>query len=662
VIVRRAWRGGAIFLATAGVALLVGPSAAFADGNLSVTGLRQEAGVVEFYLTGSNLSGGSLDPKAITVAASGTALEAKAELIAAEGTRVPKRAVALVLDTSGSMLNGGAISAAQTAAKQYLAALPGDIQVVIVTAGAPATTPLSKPTADRARANSVIDGLTAKGETALYDAIKKAGTLLKGDDYTQRRIVVLSDGADTSSTTTLPAATAAVAGIPVDTIAFKTEEATAAILAGISQSSGGRTYSATDGASLGSAFGDAVGSFSAQLLVHVTIPPNLAGQDTRLVVTATVGGGTIMTDVPVALVPDTRAATNLIPAKLFHLPAGLDIILIGLIFAGLLSLGVLIFSPMTNFAERRRRLAQVDNFSTVVGSRAQQPSESGDLKQAALALSAQVLKQAQAEGRLARQLDRAGMRMRPHEWLLARGVVSVIFMFPFALISQQILDQPLNAVLGTGIGTFVALMIGIPAGLLFGWGTTGFYHRSRASKRLRQFEVLLPDALQLVVGSLRSGFSLAQAIDAMIKEFPDPISGEFGRALGETRLGVDIEDALDRVAARMNSKDLAWAVVAVRIQRDIGGNLAEVLSTTIATIREREQIRRQVQSLSAEGRMSAYILLALPVVVVAFLSLFRREYIGLLYTTAVGAVISIIALILMGIGAFWISRVIKVEV
>jgi tight adherence protein B len=188
------------------------------------------------------------------------------------------------------------------------------------------------------------------------------------------------------------------------------------------------------------------------------------------------------------------------------------------------------------------------------------------------------------------------------------------------------------------------------------------YLRVRVDRRAQRFAEQLPDALQLVIGSLRSGFSLAQAFDAMVREAADPISTEFSRALAETRLGADMEDALSRVADRMGSKDLAWAVIAIRVQGDVGGNLAEVLSTTVASMRERESLRRHVRALAAEGRLSAYILIALPILVALWMLLTRPSYLAPLVTTPAGLLLLLIGVVLMALGSFWMSRVIKVEV
>src|SRR5262249_47225392 len=158
----------------------------------------------------------------------------------------------------------------------------------------------------------------------------------------------------------------------------------------------------------------------------------------------------------------------------------------------------------------------------------------------------------------------------------------------------------------------------------------------RIDARRRAFAAGLPDALQLIIGSLRSGFSLSQAVQAMAQEVGEPLRTEFGRALAETRLGIELEDALSRMAKRVGSADLEWVVIAIRVQREVGGNLAEVLTRTVETMREREAIRGEVRSLAAEGKLSAYILIGLPILIGLYMALVRRDYVSLLVTEPLG--------------------------
>ena len=149
-------------------------------------------------------------------------------------------------------------------------------------------------------------------------------------------------------------------------------------------------------------------------------------------------------------------------------------------------------------------------------------------------------------------------------------------------------------------------------GLLLGVIGPWIYLKFRHSRRLNKFNGQLAETLGLMAGGLQAGLSLPQAVDSVVREGSEPMAGELRRALVEQRLGVDITDALDGVGQRMDSEDFDWIVMAIRIQREVGGNLAEILHTVADTLREREYLRRQVKALSAEGRLSGYILAGLP--------------------------------------------------
>ena len=183
-----------------------------------------------------------------------------------------------------------------------------------------------------------------------------------------------------------------------------------------------------------------------------------------------------------------------------------------------------------------------------------------------------------------------------------------------------------------------------------------------AARRARKFEQQLPDVLTLLASSLATGFSLPQAIDAIVRDAAEPSAKEFSRALAETRIGAELEDSLDRLSHRLDSVNLRWTTMAVRIQRQVGGNLAETLRTTATTLRERESLKREVSALSAEGRLSAYILIALPVGLFLFMLKANRDYVSLLWTTPLGWLLSVGGLVALGLGVVWMKSVVKVEV
>jgi tight adherence protein B len=247
------------------------------------------------------------------------------------------------------------------------------------------------------------------------------------------------------------------------------------------------------------------------------------------------------------------------------------------------------------------------------------------------------------EAKIALRLDGAGSQLKPAEWLLVHtGIVVVAGVFGLLLGAGNILLGLLFIVLGV-IGPWVYLGI-------------------RRSRRRKAFNAGLPDTLQLISGSLSAGLSLAQSVDTVVREGPEPICSEFRRVLVETRLGVTIEDALEGLAERFESKDFEWVVMAIRIQRQVGGNLAELLETVAATMREREYVRRQVAALAAEGKLSAWVLGLLPPLFVVYLLLTNYDYVSVMFTNPLGLAMMIGAGLWLAVGVFWMSRLVKVEV
>jgi tight adherence protein B len=185
----------------------------------------------------------------------------------------------------------------------------------------------------------------------------------------------------------------------------------------------------------------------------------------------------------------------------------------------------------------------------------------------------------------------------------------------------------------------------------------------KKEKRRAQFLRVLPDTLQLMAGSLRAGYGVMQAIDSVAKESTGPTAEEFGRVLTEARLGMPLDLALSDMSERIDNDDFRWVVLAITIQREVGGNLAELLDTVAAVLREREMLRRQIKVLSAEGRLSAIVLIGLPIFLTIYLTLINPSYIGLLVTTGLlGWSMVIVALVLMGLGIIWIRKLITIEV
>jgi tight adherence protein B len=186
--------------------------------------------------------------------------------------------------------------------------------------------------------------------------------------------------------------------------------------------------------------------------------------------------------------------------------------------------------------------------------------------------------------------------------------------------------------------------------------------RTLRNRRLKAFEAQLPDTLNLLAGSLRAGYSFLQCVEAVAEETVDPMARELRRVLAEARLGRPVEEALSDAAARMQSQDFEWAVMAVSIQREVGGNLAELLSTVSDTMTQRARMHGEVKALTAEGRISAIIMGLLPVGLGLFMFTAAPDYIGALFSSVVGWAMVVTSTVMALAGVAWIQRIVKVEV
>ena len=268
---------------------------------------------------------------------------------------------------------------------------------------------------------------------------------------------------------------------------------------------------------------------------------------------------------------------------------------------------------------------------------------SSGLSSAAVGTTARVDRLLQQTGRSERlevALERAGIRSRPSEVV----VITIGAALGLAALGL-VLTGPLVAFVG-------AVLAPIGARLLI----------SRATRRRQAaFAEQLDDALQLMAGSLRAGHSVHRALDTVSHDTAAPISEEFSRVVNETRVGRDLGAALEEVADRTQSSDFAWVVQAIAIHREVGGNLAEVLDRVSSTIRERGQLRRQAQALSAEGRISGVVLLVMPFVITGVLLVISPDYVGQLFSSSGGITAVAVAGVLMIVGSLWIRQTVKVE-
>ncbi|MHA7261625.1 type II secretion system F family protein [Arthrobacter sp. TMN-37] len=184
--------------------------------------------------------------------------------------------------------------------------------------------------------------------------------------------------------------------------------------------------------------------------------------------------------------------------------------------------------------------------------------------------------------------------------------------------------------------------------------------RATSMRRIK-FDQQLGDTLQLLTGSLRAGHSILRAIDAAAAESAAPTSEEMRRVISETSLGRDLLSSLNDTAARMHSDDFVWVSQAIQINREVGGNLAEVLDQVNETIRERGEIKGQIKALAAEGKFSAYILITMPFAIVAMLMLLSPGYMAPMFSHPLGWVLIAVSAVLMTIGSLWMRKIIDLK-
>lgn len=599
----------------------------------------------------------------VSVSFDGEPLEALAEPVA-DSTEV-RRTTVVAIDVSDSM-RGAKFAQAKAAARTFLDRVPEDVSVGLVTYAGEVRV-VQPPTHELARVTAAVDALTLSPGTRLYDGLTRAVT--SSGQQGSRSVLVLSDGRDTSSAS-LQAARRSVqrSGVKVDVVALGQSAADRLLLEQLASAGNGSVLDA-DPASLTRLFADEARTLARQVLVTVTAPPELAGREGTMAVRLPVAGDEVVDEAFVSLPrrtaesppPSSEQTQPAVAVSEVGLLAGQQIsrpMMLGGLVAAALAVAVLVVLAFGARPSERQdvidrsieaytrkgaaQLAQAQRASLGSGSHGSHGSSAVTAR--AVGVAQNVLRGREGlEVALGDRLDAAGIALKPAEWLLVRAASTVLLGL-------------CGLLLGSGN---VLFMLG---GLLVGGVAPMVFLTLKRSRRVKAFHAQLADTLQLMAGSLSAGLSLAQSADAVVREGTDPMAGEFRRALVETRLGVDIEDALSGVADRMHSVDFEWVVMAIRIQREVGGNLAELLNKVAETIREREYLQRQVKTLSAEGRLSVWILGGLPPAFLAYLALANPAYLAPMFTSPLGwAMLMVMTVLLVG-GVFWMKQVVKVEV
>ncbi len=635
-------------------ALASSPPAAAAGPFGTISDVGVQNGHLQLLFAAHDLPVGvGLAPDKITVSIDGTSVPAK--VTSAASSQLPGSMV-LAIDTSGSMA-GSKIDGAKQAADALLRALPSDVTVGLVAFSDEAKL-LTAPTADRQALRNAIGGLRAGGNTALYDGVLTGLKVLGPAGL--RRVVVLSDGEDTRSKATLDDVVrqATQSHVMVDAVAFQAEPGLQSTLGQLSSETGGDLYAATNTAGILTAFSSVVRSFITQVYVDVPVPSGLTGETATIIVRAVTADGTLTDSTTLELsavaAPSTSLAAGNTPAATSNSVAsphstsrvvardvGVAALFVAFAIFGFLAID-------SRFTHRKPELSEiVGPYGRAQNATARKTITAQEKQarpaQVALRFTDRLLKANGWGQRLALRLDRAGLRVRANEWLVLQ-------------IGSVVALTALFVVLGANLVVAAVVCCAVVAMVPHAWVS------HRINKRRADFLAQLPDALQVLAGSLATGYSLDQALDALLLDAPEPLAGELGRAASEARLAVPLDTALSDSAQRMQLEEFDWAVMAIQVQRSVGGSLAEVLRNVASTIRKRAALRRQVRVLSAEGRISAYILIALPLFMVTFFLLFKPQYFRPMYTSPGGVMALFVGAVFMVLGWFWMRKLVKVDV
>jgi tight adherence protein B len=333
-----------------------------------------------------------------------------------------------------------------------------------------------------------------------------------------------------------------------------------------------------------------------------------------------------------------------IPASFWSTPVA-QVVLAAFVGAAVFALGWLLLGTASR-ARRDREVAA--RMAAITGSGVKQPvsvqaeGTQGWIPKRVTKFGKRFAESRGFSDRLDAELESAGVAVRSGEFVVLSGVACVVAAVLVMAIFRSLLLAGIVGVV-SGMGPTVAL-------------------RMSLKKRTEKMREQLPDVLTIMASSLRAGHSFMQALDTVAREIPQPAAVEFQRVVAEIRLGRPTDDALEALAARVGSPDFRWAVLAVNIQREVGGNLAEILDNVADTLRERAMIRRQIRVLTAEGRLSAWVLTCLPIAIGVYMFAVNPDYIGTLFTTTIGLIMLGVAAVLLLVGVLWMRKIVDIDV
>lgn len=313
-----------------------------------------------------------------------------------------------------------------------------------------------------------------------------------------------------------------------------------------------------------------------------------------------------------------------------------------IVLAVFLSIVLFVLGIGFMFIGRKSQEKRYEKFVSSQTSEIKEPKKKSKFLSKLLKSNNTTKKERMKKSKTAKLLIHANSKLTVEEFNLMRFIALLIISTLIYFVSSQLLMVLITPILV--------------------WFLPVMFLKMKKKRRLKKFENQLGDGINMLANSLRAGYSYLQAINTVAKDMPEPIGQEFKILLKEMSLGVDSSTALDNMSEHVSSEDLSLMITAIKIQQETGGNLAEILSNISKTIRERIEIKGEIKTLTAQGRISGYVVGLLPVALILVLMVISRDYIIVLFTTEVGKGLLLYALISEMIGAYFIRKIIDIDI
>jgi tight adherence protein B len=549
----------------------------------------------------------------------------------------PAAGMVLVIDASESM-SGAPIRNAMDAARAFAAQRRPSQRLAVLAYNASTETVLPFTT-DQSRIESALERTPKIAYfTRMYEAIDHAITLINDEHLSPGSIVLLSDGQEVGSLASPAAAIAKAraAHIRVFSVGLRSRYYDAKTLGKLATQTGGRYREASSPQALKAIFSELGSELASEYILRYESTADV-GEKVRIAIRIKGMPGLLVSgyNTPEVAPDSVDPYRPSVAGRIFQ--SGLTMVIVILLAAALVGFTVLsLVRP-----QRRTLRSRMAEFVSVRTAPAEDDVPSGRITSRVLVGAERSLEGTKWWARFKETCELAEIGTAPFTialWTLA-GTIFTSWLF----------------VVVTGSPLFVVVGLAVP------WTVRSLIFRKLERKR-KQFAEQLPDNLQVLASALRAGHSFVGALSVVVDDADEPSRSEFRRVVGDEQLGVPLEDAIRSIVKRMDNEDLEQVALVAALQRRTGGNMAEVLERVTETIRERFELRRLVQTLTAQGRMSRWIVSALPVGLLLALSLINPEYMEPLFTTSVGRIALVVAAGMLIAGSLVIKRIVNIKV